>query len=62
MGYDERRYVNLWGTAEPAGDGLRVAVRRASGWDEAETPFFEYAERGVPAGRDYLDELGPRPD
>ncbi|MGD0379590.1 MAG: prenyltransferase [Acidimicrobiales bacterium] len=61
VGYDERRYVNLWGPSTPAGDGLRVAVRRASGWDEAETPFFEYAERGVPAGRDYLDELGARP-
>ena len=61
VGYDERRYVNLWGPATPTGDGLRVAVRRASGWDEADTPFFEYAERGVPAGRDYLDELGARP-
>ncbi len=61
VGYDERRYVNVWGAATPSGDGLRVAVRRASGWDEADTPFFEYAERGVPAGRDYMDELGARP-
>ncbi len=61
VGYDERRYVNLWGSATPAGEGLRVAVRRASGWDEADTPFFEYAERSVPAGRGYLDELGARP-
>ncbi len=61
VGYDERRYVNLWGPATATGQGFRVAVRRASGWDEAHTPFFEYAERGVPAGRDYLDELGARP-
>lgn len=61
VGYDERRYVNLWGPAARTGTGLRVAVRRASGWDEADTPFFEYAERGVPAGRDYLEELGARP-
>jgi len=61
VGYDERRYVNLWGRATPAGSGLRVAVGRASGWDEADTPFFEYAERSVPAGRGYLDELGARP-
>ncbi len=61
VGYDERRYVNLWGRSELTGTGLRVAVRQASGWDEADTPFFEYAERGVPAGRDYLDELGTRP-
>jgi len=61
VGYDERRYVNLWGRATPRGEGLRVEVRRASGWDEADTPFFEYAERSVPAGRGYLDELGARP-
>jgi 1,4-dihydroxy-2-naphthoate octaprenyltransferase len=61
VGYDERRYVNLWGPATRTGEGLRVAVRRASGWDEADTPFFEYAERGVPAGRTYLDELGAKP-
>ena len=61
VGYDERRYVNVWGPATRSGAGLRVAVRRASGWDEADTPFFEYAERGVPAGRDYLDQLGARP-
>jgi 1,4-dihydroxy-2-naphthoate octaprenyltransferase len=61
VGYDERRYVNLWGPTTRVGDGLRVAVRRASGWDEADTPFFEYAERGVPAARSYLDELGAKP-
>ena len=65
VGYDERRYVNLWGTVSvtgsETGDGMRVAVRRASGWDEADVPFFEYAERGVVAARAYLDELGARP-
>jgi 1,4-dihydroxy-2-naphthoate polyprenyltransferase len=61
VGYDERRYINLWGRSVPSGDGLRVAVRRASGWDEADTPFFEYAERGVPEGRSYLDDVGARP-
>src|SRR6202163_3522717 len=61
VGYDERRYVNLWGPATHTGQGLQVAVGRASGWDEADTPFFEYAERGVPAGRSYLDELGAKP-
>ena len=61
VGYDERRYINVWGRGLPAGDRLRVAVRRASGWDEAETPFFEYAERGVPVGRSYLKEVGTQP-
>jgi 1,4-dihydroxy-2-naphthoate octaprenyltransferase len=61
IGYDERRYINLWGRAVPAGPGLRVAVGRATGWDEADTPFFEYAERGVAEGRTYLDDVGARP-
>ncbi|HVC69559.1 MAG TPA: prenyltransferase [Acidimicrobiales bacterium] len=61
VGYDERRYINLWGRATPVGAGLRIAVRTAAGWDEADTPFFEYAERGVPEGRTYLDDVGARP-
>jgi 1,4-dihydroxy-2-naphthoate octaprenyltransferase len=61
VGYDERRYINLWGRSLPAGDGLRIAVRRATGWDEADVPFFEYAERGVSEGRTYLDDVGARP-
>ena len=62
MGYDQRRYVNLWGRAERAGGGrLRVEVSRASGWDENETPFFEYAERSVGTARRYFDEVGARP-
>ena len=61
MGYDQRRYVNLWGRAERTGAGLRVEVSRASGWDENETPFFEYAERSVGTARRYLDEVGSRP-
>jgi len=61
VGYDERRYVNLWGTATVDGDRVRVQAARATGWDEAEVPFFEYAERNVPAGRSYLDAIGSRP-
>jgi 1,4-dihydroxy-2-naphthoate octaprenyltransferase len=61
VGYDERRYVTLWGAAEPAGAELTVRVRRAAGWDEADTPFVEYAERGVPTGLRYLEQLGAKP-
>lgn len=60
-GYDERRYVNLWGPALAKGGRLRVTPTRATGWDEAETPFFEYAERNVGRGRDYLEKAGARP-
>lgn len=61
IGYDERRYVNVWGTARTGGNLLRLAPTRASGWDEAETPFFEYAERNVARGRDYLGKAGAKP-
>jgi 1,4-dihydroxy-2-naphthoate octaprenyltransferase len=58
IGYDERRYVCVWGQAAPADRGL-VAFRgeHAWGWDEAEMPFFEYSERSVPQSRRYLELL-----
>lgn len=58
VGYDERRYINLWGNSERDGENLRLVATRATGWDEAETPFFEYAERNVPQARTYLAGLG----
>ena len=61
VGYDERRYVNLWGTATVSRGLVTVTPTRATGWDEAETPFFEYAEKSVPTGRAYLDKVGARP-
>lgn len=62
VGYDERRYVNVWGTATVAGGEVRLAPDRATGWDEAEIPFLEYAERGVPEGRAYIAEVGAAPE
>ncbi|MBW3536414.1 MAG: prenyltransferase [Actinobacteria bacterium] len=58
VGYDERRYINLWGPATHDGGSVRVVADRASGWDEAEVPFFEYAERNVPRARSYMENLG----
>ena len=57
-GYDERRYLQMWGRVTPAADG-RLALRptRAWGWDEQEVPFFEYSERSVPQSRHYLAQL-----
>ena len=49
QGYDERRYLQLWGTAGPAADGSVVFTPTSAwGWDESEIPFFEYSERSVP--------------
>jgi 1,4-dihydroxy-2-naphthoate octaprenyltransferase len=58
QGYDERRYLQLWGAAAPAGDGPVVFTpARSWGWDESEIPFFEYSERSVPQSRKYLAQL-----
>jgi 1,4-dihydroxy-2-naphthoate octaprenyltransferase len=58
QGYDERRYLQLWGTAAMADDGrLSFTPTRAWGWDEQEVPFFEYSERSVPQSRHYLAQL-----
>ena len=58
IGYDERRYVSLWGTlARADGDGLVLTPDRAQGWDEEEVPFFEYSERSVPQARRYYEQV-----
>lgn len=54
VGYDQRRYVQLWGRVR---DGLVLEPTRAWGWDENELPFFEYSERSVPQSRRYLAQL-----
>ena len=54
VGYDQRRYVQLWGRVR---DGLVFEPTRAWGWDENELPFFEYSERSVPQSRRYLEKL-----
>ncbi len=58
VGYDERRYLCLWGRASAGPDGsVAFTGERAWGWDEAEMPFFEYSERSVPQSRRYLERL-----
>lgn len=58
QGYDERRYLQLWGTAAGAEGGhVTFTPTRAWGWDEQEVPFFEYSERSVPQSRHYLAQL-----
>jgi 1,4-dihydroxy-2-naphthoate polyprenyltransferase len=54
VGYDQRRYLQLWGRLE--GDAV-FHPTRAWGWDENEVPFFEYSERSVPQSRRYLAQL-----
>jgi 1,4-dihydroxy-2-naphthoate octaprenyltransferase len=57
IGYDERRYVSLWGTLRRTNGYLEFAPQRVQHWDEQEMTFFEYSERGVPRAREYMDRL-----
>jgi 1,4-dihydroxy-2-naphthoate octaprenyltransferase len=58
QGYDERRYLQLWGrVADASSDPIVFAPARSWGWDENEMPFFEYSERSVPQSRRYLAQL-----
>jgi 1,4-dihydroxy-2-naphthoate octaprenyltransferase len=56
-GYDERRHVTVWGRVTDRDDRLELVADRAWGWDEAETPFFEYAERSTGQSKKYFDAL-----
>jgi F0F1-type ATP synthase assembly protein I len=57
IGYDERRYVSLWGPLSRAEEGLEFIPEREQHWDEQEMTFFEYSERGVPQALRYLEQV-----
>lgn len=57
-GYDERRYVQLWGRVRRTDRGLELAPDRSHTWDEKKVPFFQYSELTVPQAHRYLRELG----
>lgn len=57
-GYDERRYVQLWGSMRRTDQGLELTPERSHTWDEQKVPFFQYSELTVPQAHRYLRELG----
>src|SRR5918992_1281037 len=57
IGYDERRYVSLWGPLRTTGGGLEFSPDKVKHWDEEEMTFFEYSERGVPQAHRYLEQV-----
>ncbi len=57
VGYDQRRYVNVWGTATRGADGLVLVPTRIAGWDERHVPFVEYCERNLNRAQDYMAKL-----
>jgi 1,4-dihydroxy-2-naphthoate octaprenyltransferase len=60
MGYDERRYVSLWGTLRTTEGGLELDPQRVQSWNEQEMPFFQYSEVSVPQAHGYLQALSGR--
>ncbi len=58
VGYDQRRYVNVWGHLRDADGAVRLEPVRTAGWDEEQVPFFEYCERSVPRAHAYMRRLG----
>jgi 1,4-dihydroxy-2-naphthoate octaprenyltransferase len=57
VGYDQRRYVSLWGPVRRDGEWLVFRPGRSHGWDEDRLHFFELCERSVPAGHEYMRKL-----
>jgi 1,4-dihydroxy-2-naphthoate polyprenyltransferase len=57
VGYDERRYVSLWGPLRRTDRGFELDADQAQGWDEQDMTFFEYSERGVPQAHRYLEQV-----
>lgn len=57
VGYDQRRYVSVWGPVVRANGTLEVTPERSHGWDEQRLSFFELCERSVPVAHAYLKQL-----
>jgi 1,4-dihydroxy-2-naphthoate octaprenyltransferase len=60
VGYDQRRYVSLWGTVEARDGSLVFTPQRSQSWDENKLPFFEYSEVTVPQAHRYMGEMSER--
>jgi 1,4-dihydroxy-2-naphthoate polyprenyltransferase len=57
VGYDQRRYVCVWGAVSTANGSLEVTPQRTHGWDEERMSFFELCERSVPTAHEYMRQL-----
>jgi 1,4-dihydroxy-2-naphthoate octaprenyltransferase len=57
VGYDQRRYVQVWGPVRRVNGSLEVTAERFHTWNEQEVPFVEYNEISVPQSKRYLRGL-----
>ncbi|MDQ5815853.1 MAG: prenyltransferase [Actinomycetota bacterium] len=57
VGYDQRRYISIWGPLTKVNGSLELDPQRTHGWDEQRLSFFELCERSVPAAHRYMQKL-----
>ena len=57
VGYDQRRYISIWGKVEAHNGTLELTPTRTHGWDEERMSFFELCERSVPTAHVYMRKL-----
>ena len=57
VGYDQRRYVSVWGTVTKVNGSVEVKPEKHHGWDEDRMSFFELCERSVPTAHSYMQKL-----
>lgn len=57
VGYDQRRYVSVWGKVDVSNGTIEVTPSRTHGWDEDRMSFFELCERSVPTAHEYMRKL-----
>lgn len=57
VGYDERRYVSMWGSLTEVDGHVEFIPERVQHWDEQEMSFFEFSERGVPQAHKYMEQV-----
>ena len=57
VGYDQRRYVSIWGRVTRSNGALQLEPTRTHGWDEDRMSFFELCERSVPTAHRYMRKL-----
>src|SRR6185503_11133738 len=57
VGYDERRYVSMWGSLTEVDGHVEFIPERVQHWDEQEMSFFEFSERGVPQAHKYMERV-----
>ena len=57
VGYNERRYMLVWGTTSEEQGMLKLHPERVSEWDEKILPFDQLCAKAAPQGAKYLASL-----